>query len=356
MDKRKDGTTHAGGPLKRLRPAHELSVAVVNTSVAAGPLIQAVPRTSGLQAPIIQLSGHAGEVYACRFDESGQVIASASQDRTILLWNTYGANENFGVLKGHKNAVLDVAFSRDSRTLYSASADATLGAWDVDTGARIRTHTGHVGVINALDRVRRGPELLLSGGDDGTLGLWDPRVKVAVDYFETDFPVLGVAFGELGGSQVFSAGIDPEIKVWDTRQRDRVLYTLPGHTDSVTSLAVSSDMQFLLSRGMDGTVRSWDVRAFAPEDRSIAIYEGAPANAAEQGLIRADFSPDGTRVVSGAADRTVVVWDTAAPGKIVYKLPGHAGSVNDARLSPSEGNVLVSASVDRTLLLGELGV
>ena len=42
-----------------------------------------IPRTSGLQAPILELTGHAGEVYAVRFDRNGQHIASGSKDRSI---------------------------------------------------------------------------------------------------------------------------------------------------------------------------------------------------------------------------------------------------------------------------------
>ncbi|KAK9477492.1 WD40-repeat-containing domain protein [Lipomyces japonicus] len=354
-DKRKGGPTSSVVTTTALkRPRAATSVAVVNTSISSGPLIQSVERTSDLQAPIIQLSGHTGEIYASRFDDSGQIIASGSQDRTILLWNTYGANENFGIIKGHKGAILDLAFSRDSKYVYSASTDATLGVFDVESGTRIRKHTGHEDVVNTIDRVRRGNELLVSGSDDGTIGLWDPRVKLAIDYMQTDFPILAVAFGELG-SQIFSAGIDHQIKVWDVRQRASVAYTLSGHSDSVTSLAVSPDAQFLVSQSMDNTVKTWDVRPFAAEPRLQHSFEGARSNDVEKNLLRASFNHDGSKIIAGSADRTVVIWNTQQPDKILYKLPGHTGSVNDASFSPYEHNVILSGSSDRTLMLGELG-
>ena len=40
------------------------------------------------------------------------------------------------------------------------------------------------------------------------------------------------------------------------------------------------------------------------------------------------WSPDGALVSAGSADRFVYIWDTITR-KIVYKLPGHLGSVND---------------------------
>ncbi|KAK9452613.1 WD40-repeat-containing domain protein [Dipodascopsis uninucleata] len=351
-DKRKDGPESVDDdlPSKRSRPS-STSVAVVNTSISSGALIQSVERSSNLQAPIIQLSGHTGEVYACKFDGTGQILASGSQDRTIALWNVYGNNENFGVIRGHKGAVLDLAFSRDSRAIFSCSTDQTLGVWDVESGIRVRKHVGHDDIVNSIDHVRRGPELIVSGSDDGTVGLWDPRVKAAVDYMETDFPILAVAFGE-AGSQIFSAGIDQEIKVWDVRQRN-VLYTLPGHYEAVTSLNISDDTQFLVSHSMDNTVRTWDIRPFAPESRLLRTYEGAIASPMEQNLLRASFNPDGSKIIAGSADRTVVIWDVSSR-KILYKLPGHTGSVNDVQFSPFETNVIVSASTDRTLMLGEI--
>lgn len=147
------------------------AVAVVNGSAQSGALIQSVHRTSGLNAQVAELSGHSGEVYACRFDPTGNLIASGSMDRDILLWRTYGNNENYGLLTGHKGAILDLHWSRDSRVLYSASADMMLASWDMETGTRIRRHTGHEGVINAMDVSKRGEELLVSGSDDGYIGV-----------------------------------------------------------------------------------------------------------------------------------------------------------------------------------------
>lgn len=56
-------------------------VAVTNGS--NGALIQAIPRTSGLQAPVMELTGHSAEVFAARFNPEGNYIASGSMDRSI---------------------------------------------------------------------------------------------------------------------------------------------------------------------------------------------------------------------------------------------------------------------------------
>ena len=282
--------------------------------------------------PLVCLTceGHSGEVFTARFDPSGQYIASGSMDKNILLWRTTGSCENYGILTGHKSAVLDLHWSRDSQVIYSASADLTISSWNVETGERIRRHTGHGEVINCLDVSKRGEEFLVSGSDDGSISVWDPRQKLAIDYIQTDMPVTAVALAE-AGNELYSGGIDNDIKVWDLRMK-KTTYKLPGHTDTVTSLALSPDSQSLLSNSHDNTVRTWDVRPFAPEDRQIRVFDGAQAGL-EKNLIRACWDGEGKRVAAGGGDGTATVWD-AAGGKMLHKLPGHKGTVNDVRISP----------------------
>ncbi|OCL08724.1 WD repeat-containing protein [Glonium stellatum] len=308
------------------------SVAVVNGSAQHGALIQAVPRTSALQAPVMELTGHTGEVFSTRFDPTGQHIASGSMDRTILLWRTYGQCDNYGILSGHKGAVLDLHWSRDSRVIFSASADMMLASWDLETGQRIRRHVGHEEVINCMDVSKRGEELLVSGSDDGYIGIWDPRQKQAIDFIETEFPITAVALSE-AGNELYSGGIDNDIKVWDLRKK-AVAYSLLGHTDTITSLEISPDSQTLLSNSHDSTVRTWDIRPFAPTDRHIRTYDGAPVGL-EKNLLRASWDPKGQKIAAGSGDQSVVVWD-ANSGKLLYKLPGHRGAVNDVRFSPKD--------------------
>lgn len=310
----------------------------------------------GRQQPAVssvQLSGHEGEVLGVQFDGSGEHLASCSSDKTVFLWNVYENNENYGVLRGHKGAVLDIRWSRDSRQLFSASSDLMVSTWDVESGARTRKHEGHEDIVNSVDVVRRGTELLVSGSDDGTVGIWDPREKDAVNYFSTNYPVIGVAVDSIGAN-VFSSGVDSSIKVWDPRQTDAPIYELAGHPDAnVTSLMVSPDDQTLLSHGMDNCVRTWDVRPFVGgSERALKVYDGAP-NGIEQNVLRARWNSTGTRVAAGSSDRTAVVWD-AFTRKIIHKLPGHIGAVNDVHFSPTNDSVFVSASSDGSLILSNL--
>ncbi|KAF2150756.1 WD40 repeat-like protein [Myriangium duriaei CBS 260.36] len=346
-EKRAASSSFASSQLvKRQKSDNDLSHTNGSSSNA---LIRGGDRPTGLQSSVMELSGHSGEVFAARFDPTGQHIASGSMDRDILLWHTTSTCDNHGLLTGHKGAILDLAWSRDSRALFSASADTHIASWDIHSGQRIRRHAGHEEVVNSIDLSKRGEDLIFSASDDGSIGLWDPRQKAAVDYLLTPFPVTALAVAE-AGHELYSGGIDNDIRAWDLRKKS-VAYTLAGHTDTVTSLELAPDGQTLLSHSHDATVRTWDVRPFAPADRAVRTFDGASVGL-DKNLFRASWDSEGKRIAAGSGDRTAVVWE-AGSGRLLHKLPGHKGAVNDVRFAP-EREVLLSASTDRTLLLGEL--
>lgn len=89
-----------------------------------------------------------------------------------------------------------------------------------------------------------------------------------------------------------------------------------------------------------------------------------------QNMLRCAWSPDGSKVAAGSSDRFVYVWDTTSR-RILYKLPGHNGSVNDLDFHPKEPISMLyflscphnpinlffsvlSASSDKTIYLGEI--
>lgn len=111
-------------------------------------------------------------------------------------------------------------------------------------------------------------------------------------------------------------------------------YTLLGHTDTVTSLQLSPDNTTLLSNAHDSTVRTWDVRPFAPADRRMQTYDGAPTGQ-ERNLFKASWDANGERIAAGSGDQSVAVWE-ARTGKLLHKLPGHRGAVNDVRFHPRD--------------------
>lgn len=312
---------------------------------------QEIKRTSDLRAPIMLLTGHAAEVFSLKFNHSGQIVASGSHDKHVFLWRTYGDCENYMVLKGHKNAIVELHWTSDGERILTASPDKSVRAWDAASGQQVKKMAEHDSFVNSCCPLRRGPPLVVSGSDDGTSKVWDLRVKRSVQTLPEKYQVCAVAFAD-AGDQVYTGGIDNTVKVWDLR-KEEVSFTLEGHTDTVTGMRLSPDGTHLLTNAMDNTLRMWDMRPYAAENRCTKVFTGHQHNF-EKNLLKCDWSPDGTKVTAGSADRMVYIWD-AASRHLLYKLPGHTGSVNEAVFHPDEP-IIASCSSDKQIFLGELAV
>ncbi|GMK57632.1 hypothetical protein CspeluHIS016_0404660 [Cutaneotrichosporon spelunceum] len=336
-----------------------LTVASSGEGQRKNALVRTIKRTSGLEAPIVSLAGaHGGEITACKFDPTGETIAACSIDRAISLWKTYPPHENYGLIPHvHKQAVLDIAFSLDSKVLYSGGADGCLIATNLEDGSRVAKYSAHFGPLNSIAvAISGGHELVLTGGDDGIARVWDlslgTKDPVAEFDDERDCPVTAVEWSH-DGNQCFVGGVDNEVKVWDLRT-EKMAYSLKGHTDTITSLALSPNGHYLATYSLDSALIIYDVRPFSSDPmRVYRSLTGAPSGF-EQTLIRCAWSKHdgGQRIAAGGGDRTVTVWDVQT-GKILYKLPGHKGAVTGVDLHPREP-IILTGSKDSNMLLGEL--
>ncbi|MEO0970427.1 MAG: hypothetical protein AAFX80_19400, partial [Cyanobacteria bacterium J06639_18] len=69
--------------------------------------------------------------YNVVFSPDSRILASASDDRTIKLWNV-DTRKEITTLTGHKDGFISIAFSPDGKSLASGSHDNTIKLWSLD--------------------------------------------------------------------------------------------------------------------------------------------------------------------------------------------------------------------------------
>ena len=140
------------------------------------------------------LGGHAKSVNGVSFSPNGKMLATASADKTVKLWDTSTGKE-IQTLKGHTNEVRWVSFSPDGKMLATASSDNTVKLWDTSTRQEIKTLTGHRDAVWGVNFSPDG-KMLATASADKTVRLWrwdfDYLLKEGCnfmhEYFKTNPP------------------------------------------------------------------------------------------------------------------------------------------------------------------------
>jgi WD40 repeat protein/serine/threonine protein kinase len=149
--------------------------------------------------------------------------------------------------------------------------------------------------------------------------------------------------GEIEESRRRLAACPPSLRGWEwrylSRRVDRSSMILEGHARAIESVAVSPDGTLIVSGAADGTVRLWS-RETGEQRARFRAPRGAGSVA---------FSTDGSRIVVGQYDGTVRLWHVETQESLGI-LEGHESSIQSARFSP-DGSRIVSGSWDKTVRL-----
>lgn len=203
---------------------------------------------------LMKLAGHAESVNAVAFNAAG-VLASASNDRTIKLWDTAAAPaRELRTLAGHGGEVHALAFSADGARIASGSSNGEIKMWNTADGQTVRTLDGHTALVSS---VAFGPDgkTLASASYDQTARVWDAASGQIIRTSNGADKFTCVAYSR-DGQTLLAGNSRGEIKFWNAANGADVR-TLGAHTDAVNALAFSRDGRWLVSGSEDGSTRVW---------------------------------------------------------------------------------------------------
>jgi len=231
-------------------------------------------------------------------------------------------------LKGHTGGVVMAVFSKSKKFIVSASEDKTIRIWNLATG--LQTHLLEAECKFLCVSISGDDELVVSGDDQGLIRVWSLESQKVISVLEGHTGwVLSVAISS-SKEFIVSGSADRTVRVWNLNSGEHIK-KLEGHMDYTYCVAISSNDKFIVSGGFDNTVRVWDLSSGEQTkvfyNHSFFVYSVVISS-------KDDF------VVSSSADKTVRILDLSS-GQETQVFQGHNGVVLSAALS-NDGKYIVS--------------
>ena len=363
--------------------------------------------------PGATMTGHSDFVTALRFTPDGSQVVSSSQDQTIRIWNTEdgspaGTIETTAIVNAVELVATTAATEQQPQPLpilVSGGTDNFIRTWSLPAAPPMRWETSLAEA--ECFAVNRAGDLFAMSRPDGTIRVVSrkrpqqdaPLSMQTVAEWKSDagavasntfVPVTPVAEGAAANLDILATtDADGEVSLWQLPDH-QLLARWRGGNVSVTALASSADGAMLASGASDGKISLWNlavdpvkpldtpsgaavtVVAFNAQRTVCAVAGvsgGKPAllvRNLENGQVThallgheatircAAFATDGKRLVTGADDKTVRVWNLDKRQQPEQaKLEGHAASVTAVAFS-ADGQQVLSGTADNAVRLWNL--
>jgi len=307
---------------------------------------------------MLTLRGHTNTVQTLAYSPDGHTLASASDDRTVRLWDL-ATGQTRVILDDHSEPMLALAFSPDSSDLAYGGFDKQVHLCDTARGGTIvpfepfprfeHAITGiafspngqHLAVGADLIRTRwanprarrallpaptlrvrdmltgqdwvpsfeDGPQAvwclafspdgatLAAGLGNGAVVLWDFASRTEQRRLTHDAGIHAIVFSPKNTTLAALAG--RQVKLWRSGQRSPVSMSM-AHAGYAWSVAFTRDGHFLATGGWDGTVRLWDPHT--GQERAKYDWGLGRVNAVA-------FAPDGMTAAAAGTSPEIIIWD-----------------------------------------------
>lgn len=247
---------------------------------------------------------HKSSIY-CMAWLNDTVLASGSNDQTIRLL-TCSPDNKFRVQKPlllHKGTIRDLVFTHEGLLVSGGGGSPHVKVTDVKTCQNVLSLAGHTDQVLALGVLPGG--LVVSGGQDNTVLLWDLRTHLPITSISLSSPVTSLS---VCGEGLVTAHSDGSCFIHELKSYQCTASYIPhiGECRTVRFCPDRSRTSWVLSGSYDGTVCLAEVTAALATVTERVQWTKLCQHSDK--VIQCRWHPDGHMFASTGADKKACFW------------------------------------------------
>ncbi|CAM8945847.1 unnamed protein product [Rhodiola kirilowii] len=275
------------------------------------------------------------QVECCHFSSDGKLLVTGGRDKKVVLW----CAETFTIkstLEEHANVINDVRFSPSMARLATASDDRTVRVWDADNpGYSLRTFSGHSTSVRSLDFHPSKDDIICSADASGEIRYWSITNGSCCRFFKAG--VTRIRFQPRHGRLLAGAG-DNVVFIFDV-DTQVCLVKLQGHKNSITSLCWDPSGEFLASVSEE-VVKVWSFSS----GKGDCLHE---LNCSGSEFRTCIFHPTCSSLLIIGCYKSLELWNMSE--NKMMTLSAHADVISSLAGSKASGGIVASASHDKCI-------
>ena len=274
-----------------------------------------------------KLIGHSGPVYGLSFSDAvtglkynpfdekkppletdSKLLLSSSADGTVRLWSL-DVWSCLCVYKSHTGPVFRVLWSPHGHYFMTAGWDKTVRIFTQDHASAQRLLVGHNTSISAIAWHSNGAYVFSASDEsDKTIRMWSIIKGDCVRVFTGHTDYVSALECAPNGRILASADVGGNITIWDIEKGVRIKRCRGHGKGGISSLSFSAESTVLMSGGLDGTVRLWDINLPKDASKAPALLGGTAASGAgSSSAMQIDGGAGESTAASAAQDRSITV-------------------------------------------------